>query len=148
MAFKFGLETVLKHRQRREELAQRELAEAQAAVDQCLKQIESMYERGDQVREEILDLQKHGDPSAVSQILEREEFLRGHRIRIEKLRLEARELLIVAEEKHELLIEAAREKKILEKLKEKKHLQYREWLKQLEVKQLDDITMTRAGRKS
>ena len=47
MAFKFNLETVLKHRTRLEEAAQREFAEAQQAVDQILNKIESMYTRLD-----------------------------------------------------------------------------------------------------
>ncbi len=65
------------------------------------------------------------------------------RFAIEQERLEARRLMAIAEEKHEVLIAAARDRKILEKLKEKKRLQYQEWLRQLEAKQLDDQTMTR-----
>jgi flagellar FliJ protein len=64
-------------------------------------------------------------------------------VRIEQERLEARRLMVIAEEKHEILIGAARDRKILDKLKEKRRLQYQEWLKQLEAKQLDDQTMTR-----
>lgn len=130
-------------------MAQRDLAEAQHAVDACLENIEAMYRRNDEVREEILNCQKQGDAQALHQIHERETFLRGQRQRIEQERLEARRLMAIAEEKHEILIAAARDKKILEKLKERKRQQYQEWIRQLEAKQLDDQTMTRmAWRKS
>jgi flagellar FliJ protein len=143
VAFRFGLEAVFKHRQRLEEVAQRDLAEAQYAVNQCLKKIEDMYRRMDEVRDEILVLQRNGDVGALQQIRERETFLQGQNARIERERLEARRLMSLAEERHEILIGAARDRRILEKLKEKRRLQYQEWLRQLETKQLDDQTMTR-----
>jgi flagellar protein FliJ len=143
MAFKFGLETVLKHRKRLEEAAQREFAEAQAAVDAVLQRIEAMYKRSDEVREEILAAQADGSFQKIQEVREMESFLGGHKLRIEALRLEARQLLMVAEEKQEALIEAAREKKILVKLREKRLAEYREWLRQVEIKELDDLTQTR-----
>jgi flagellar FliJ protein len=143
MAFRFGLESVLKHRKRLEEVAQREFAEAQAAVDECLMRIDAMYTRMDEVREEIHDAQNDGSAARIEQVREMESFLGGHKIRIEALRLEARRLLQIAEEKQELLIEAAKEKKILVKLREKRLAEYREWLKQVEAKELDDLTMVR-----
>lgn len=143
MAFRFALESVLKHRKRLEEVAQREFAEAQAAVDECLRRIEAMYTRMDEVREEILAAQVDGSVRRIEEVREMESFLGGHKIRVEALRQEARRLLEIAEEKQEALIEAAREKKILAKLREKRMLEYREWLRQMETKELDDITMVR-----
>ncbi len=143
MGFRFGLENVLKHRKRVEEVAQREFAEAQAAVDECLQRIDAMYARMDEVREEIHEAQSDGSARRIEEVREMESFLGGHKIRIEALRLEARRLLQIAEEKQEALIEAAREKKILVKLREKRLLEYREWLRQIETKELDDLTMVR-----
>ena len=143
MAVKFNLETVLKHRKRLEEFAQREFAEAQAAVDDILQRIEDMYTRSDEVREEIHAAQEDGSFQKIQEVREMEQFLGGHKIRIETLRLEARRLLQIAEEKQEALIAAAREKKILVKLREKRLTEHREWLRQLETKELDDLTMTR-----
>ena len=143
MAFRFGLESVLKHRKRLEEAAQREFAEAQAAVDECLSRIDAMYTRMDEVREEIQHAQHDGSAARIEEVREMESFLGGQKIRIETLRLEARRLLQIAEEKQELLIEAAKEKKILVKLREKRLAEYREWLKQVETKELDDMTMVR-----
>lgn len=143
MAFKFGLENVLKHRKRLEEIAQREFAEAQANVDTLLRKIEDMYHRLDEVREEILAAQKSGSAAKLLEIREMELFMGGQKIRIEALRQEARILLQVAEEKQELLIAAARDRKMLVKLKEKKQIEYRDWLKTVEQKELDDMTMVR-----
>lgn len=147
MAFRFGLNTVLKHRQRMEDVAQREYAEAQAAVDECLRAIEDMYRRMDEVREEILVAQQKGDGHHLHQIVEMEGFLSGQKVRIERLRLKARDLLVVAEEKQEALIEAAREKKILAKLKEKRFAEYKERLTRLENKEMDDLTNMRTARR-
>lgn len=145
--FRFGLESVLKHRKRLEEVAQREFAEAQGAVDECLGEIERMYQRMDEVREEIMSAARIGTPSKLEEIREMETFITGHKIRIERLRLKARELLQVAEEKHEALIVAARERKIMTKLKEKRFAEYQVWLKQVEAKALDDVTMVRTARR-
>ena len=146
MGFRFGLETVLKHRKRLEEGAQREFAEAQAAVDECLRKIEAMYNRLDEVRIEIFQAQTDGRVEKIAMVREMEHFLGGHKIRIETLRLEARRLLVIAEDKQEALVEAAREKKILVKLREKRLLEYHVRLRDLEAKELDDMTMVRQAR--
>ncbi|NJL23745.1 MAG: flagellar export protein FliJ [Calothrix sp. SM1_5_4] len=148
MGFKFGLETVLKHRKRLEEIAQREFGEAQAAVEACLRELESMYNRMDEVRAEILDAQKVGSREKMEEVRGMEGFIDGQKIRIERQRLEARRLLSVAEEKQEALIEAAREKKILVKLKDKRLREYKEWLGRVEAKELDDMTMIRQARRA
>lgn len=143
MAFRFGLETVLKHRKRLEDAAQREYAEAQQAVNDVLAAIEQMYVRMDEVREEIAAAQKVGTREKVAEVVACEQFLNGLKIHIEARRLEARQLMVVAEEKQELLIAAARDKKILMKLKERRQNEYRERLRRIEAKELDDITMVR-----
>jgi len=143
MAFRFNLESVLKHRKRLEEIAQREYAEAQNNVDECLRKIEDMYKRMDEVREEVLRAQKEGGAGSIEQIREMEHFMGGQKIRIEALRQAARVLLQIAEEKQEALIAAARDKKMLLKLKEKKKSEYQEWLRHVETKEMDDMTMVR-----
>ncbi len=145
MGFKFNLEAVLKYRGRIEEAAQREFAEAQARVDAVLRELEAMYTRIDEVREEISGTQKDGSAKDLESVRQMEDFLIGHKIRIEHKRQDARELLLVAEQKQEELIKAAQERKILVKLKDKRLVEYRAWLNQIEVKLADDqTTMTRA----
>jgi flagellar FliJ protein len=147
MSFRFGLESVLKHRHRLEEVAQREFAEAQAAVDRCLAEIESMYQRLDEVREEISAAQMRGSAGELELIREMETFVTGQKVRIERLRLKAQELLMIAEEKHEALIFAAQEHKVMVKLKEKKFTEYRTWLARMEAKELDDVVSARTARR-
>lgn len=143
MAFRFALENVLKQRKRVEEVAQREFAEAQAAVDEILRRLEAMYLRMDEVREEIFQAQTQGSKEKLAEIREMETFLTGQKTRIEQTRKEARVLLEHAEVKQEALISAAREKKILVKLREKRMTEYKEWLARTEAKMLDDQTQMR-----
>lgn len=143
MRFRFSLESVLKHRARVEEIAQREFAEAQAKVDECLCQIETMYKRMDEVREDIAKAQGQGSAEKIEEVREMETFIVGQKIRVERMRLEARALLQVAEEKQDALILAAQEKKILQRLKEKRQQEYRERMNMIEAKELDDLTMVR-----
>lgn len=145
MAFRFGLETVLKHRKRLEEIAQREFAEAQAAVDEILRRLEAMYQRLDEVRIEIAAAEGSGAHLKMEEVRAMENFIGGHKIRIEKVRQEAREFLKVAEDKQEALIAAAQEKKVLAKLREKRLSEYKEWLSRIEAKNQDDQTMMRHG---
>ena len=146
MKFRFNLETVLKHRQRLEDEAQREFAEAQAAVEACLREVEAMYQRLDETREEVKAALQSGAAGAIDTVRGLEGFITGHKIRIELKRLEARALLTIAEDKQERLIEAARERKILVKLKEKRLAEFRLRLARMEAKEQDDITMVRHGR--
>jgi flagellar FliJ protein len=140
MAFRFNLEPVLKHRKRLEEMAQREFAEAQSSVDEILRRLEGMYTRMDEVRGEIAAAERDANLATVREM---ETFIYGHRIRIEQVRLEARELLRIAEERQEALILAAQEKKVLVKLKEKRLSEYKDWLNRIEAKAADDQTMMR-----
>ncbi len=141
MAFKFGLESVLKHRKRLEDVAQREFVQAQADVDAALGRLEKMYQRLDEVRVEISGKETSGGREAIANICELELFLRGHKVRIESVRLEARELLAIAETKQEALIHAATEKKVLVKLREKRLAEHRLVLERMEAKIQDDQAM-------
>jgi flagellar FliJ protein len=145
LGFRFGLETVLKHRKRLEDVAQREFLEAQRALNECLGRIDSMYKRMDEVRMEIHQAQANGNRQALNEILESELFINGQKIRVQAERLKARQLMQIVEQKQEALILASREKKILVQLKDKKLVEYKEWLARIEAKALDDLTTTRFG---
>lgn len=148
MKFRFSLEAVLKHRHRLEELAQKEFAQAQHDLDVVLKGIEAMYERMDQVRGDIRQSQDAGAARSLDEVRQMELFIEGQKIRIHSERLRARELMAVLEEKQEKLVEAMQERKVLEKLKEKKLAEFRERLRTMELKELDDMTMTRWDRRA
>ena len=145
MAFRFGLEAVLKHRKRLEEIAQRDFAEAQHAVDAILQRLEEMYRRQDEVREEISRLEALGGKDSLDLIRAMEAFIVGHKIRIESVRQEARGLLQKAEQMQELLIAAAQDKKVMAKLKEKRAREHHERIGRIEAKEMDELTMMRQG---
>jgi flagellar FliJ protein len=145
MAYRFALETVLKHRKRLEEIAQRDYAEAQHAVELTLQRLEEMYRRQDEVREEIARLEAIGGKESLDFIRTMQAFITGHKIRIEIVRLEARTLLQKAEQMQELLIAAAQDKKVLAKLKEKRAKEFSEHMGKLEAKAMDEMTMMRQG---
>lgn len=143
MAFRFGLESVLKQRKRVEDIAQRSFMEAQNAVNEILNRLETMYRRLDEVREEILAAQRVGTSEKLEEIRTMDGFLTGHKLRIESVRIEARALLVTAEQKQEELIVSAQERKVLVKLKEKQLAEYKQRLFLLEAKEADDQTMMR-----
>jgi flagellar FliJ protein len=145
MSFKFTLEPLMKHRKRLEEDAQREFFKARSAVDEALRKINSLYESIDHARRQIQLLQKSGGQS-IAAITQHEEFIVGAQIRIERERKVARELMMVAEEKHQLLLEAAKEFKSIEKLKERRHRQYLEDKKKQELKIIDQTVTMRFKR--
>lgn len=145
MPFKFTLEPLMKHRKRLEEDAQREFFKARSAVDEALRRINSLYESVDHARRQIQILQRSGG-QAIAAITQHEEFIAGVQIRIERERKVARELMMVAEEKHQVLLEAAKEFKSIEKLKERRHRQYREEKKKKELKIIDQTVTMRFKR--
>jgi flagellar export protein FliJ len=147
MKFLFSLDSVLKHRQRIEEMAQRDYAEAQAAVAQTQVELQAMYDRVDQVREDITKLHVRGDSLSLQRAVASEEFLRGFQRRIEAKRHELRQLMQVAEDKQEALVFAAREKKTLVNLRKKKKAEFDLKVRRNEVKELDDLTATREARR-
>jgi flagellar export protein FliJ len=108
--------------------------------------IEEMYQSMDETRSAISQAQTLGNVHDLERIRGMEQFLIGQKIRIEKKRAEARELLAIAEQKQDALIHAAQERKIMDNLKERRRVQYVEKMKMLETKELDDLTMVRQAR--
>lgn len=148
MAFHFALKTLLKHRKRLEDDAQAEYLEAQNRVNEALNTIQQMYTRIEEIREKNMDLERGSSPGKLSYIATNNEFIDGQKIRIERKRHETRELMQIAEAKHEKLVEAAREYKILEKLREKKYSAYLKEQKIKEQKQMDDVVTMKFKRGS
>lgn len=145
--FQFKLESLKKHRQRQEEEAQREFLAARAELDACLRLIDSFYKSIEDSRALILKEQKSGDFQSLERIRHHEFFIEGQKVRIERQRQVARDLMARVEDKQDKLIEAAREFKKIEKLKERQQAEYKKHLKQLETKRLDDLVVLRNGRK-
>jgi len=140
MAFRFSMESVLKHRKREEEMAHRDVVEAQNNLEACLQGIEKMYAQIDATREAISQSERSGD---LQWVLTSEVFIEAQKIRIHRERLHARELIRVLEEKQDVLLERLHDRKIIEKLKERRRIEYNERLARLEQKELDDLNSSR-----
>lgn len=143
MAFRFSMESVLKHRKRQEEVAHREAVEAQHNLDLCLQEIEKMYQQIDRTRASISESEKSGAHADLQWILTSEAYIEAQKMRIHQQRLHARELIRELEIKQEALMERLHDRKIIEKLKERRHQEYREKLARLEQKEVDDLNNSR-----
>lgn len=137
------MESILKHRKRQEELAQREFMEARARLEDCLTGIDRMYQQIDQTRFGIADAERSRKREAIPLICTSEAFIEAQKIRIHLERKRARDLIRTLEEKEELLLQSLHERKVMEKLKDKRFEEYKERLARFEQKELDDLTNSR-----
>lgn len=145
MKFKFSLETVLKHKKRLEDEAQKNFTTSKRNLEEAQSVLKSMYSLIDRSRDEIAKFQSSRNGQTISQILERESFIQGQGVRIQKQRELIRELHLDLEEKQEALVLALRERKTLEKLKEKQKREYDKEVARKEALELDEIATMRAG---
>lgn len=147
MKFSFAFDRLLEHKRQLEHMARRNWLEAQAKVDESLRKLEQMYLQIDEARNRSSTLQIQGGQhaGALSQI---NDFIAGQKIRIERHRLEMRELMSEAERLQEILVEAAKEKKTLDRLRERRLEEYKLRRKKMELKAVDELTVTRFRIKS
>lgn len=142
MKFEFSFETLLDHRRKLEDAARREWTEAQAKVDKAKKELDELYGQIDSARERVATLEKTGGAQAGS-LVSISEFISGQNVRIEKHRYMMRDLITDAEQKRDVMVEAAKETKTLQKLKEKKKAEYKAKQKKRELKEVDELIVTR-----
>lgn len=146
MKFRFKLDSLLKHRSTLKDQAQREYAEAQAKVQDCLAEIQKMYNQIDQTRLMIAETEKNKNSQQAPVFVSSHEFVDGQKIKIERKRREARELMAISEKKLDALIEATREHEVLKRLKEKKLTEFRLESKKRDMKRIDDLVTMRLKR--
>jgi flagellar FliJ protein len=145
MKFAFTFETLLKYKTSLEDVARRDWAEAQGKVDVAMKELDALYDQVDQSRLSAAQLVKKGGAQSTELILI-DEFIKGQGLRIEQKRLKIRELMAIAEAKHDELVEAAKERKKLDKLKEHQFEAFRLRRKKDDAKKLDELVVTRFKR--
>lgn len=146
MKFKFKLEAVMKYRKVLLQEAQKEYFEAKSRLDECLAEINQMYEDMDTYRREIvLAQQATTQPKALASM---EVYIDGLKIKIERTRQRARELMMVAEDKQDVFIQRAKEFKMIEKLKLRRRHVFDEQSKKREQKQADDMQVMRASKRA
>lgn len=141
------METLLKHRKNLKNEAQKHFFEAQTGANEALNKIESMYKKIDELRLQVEELTQQGGELA-KDVVQIYEFIELQKLKIEMKKVEARELLSVAEEKKELLIEATRDHKIILKLKEKRKAEHLLKIKKQEQKKLDENSIIRFNHRS
>lgn len=146
MNFRFGLQNVLRHRKILRDEAQRDYQEAQFKVNQVLDQIRIMYNEIDNARKSIHELHLQGGNFA-TQVVQIEGFIEGTKLRIEIEKKKARELMMIADEKQQVLSQKSQEFKMIEKLREKKVEEFKIANRKKEAKELDDLVSTRVKRK-
>ena len=145
MKFNFRLESVLKHRARLQEEAQLDYAEAENNVRLKMEEIKGFYKEIENAR--IMRSESQSGSEFVAMTLSAvEEFIKLTEVKIDRAKHEARELMQVMEEKHQILVEKARDKKVLDRLKEKKFVEFKKDLKRIETKVMDEIAMFRSYR--
>lgn len=143
MAFRFALESILKHRKRQEDIAQRDFLEAQAKVEECLRGIQSIYTSIDNTRISISAAEKSGTPNDLDFIRQADRFIEGQKVRVREERLKARELIRAMEDRQHELTERMHERKIMQNLKDKRLEEYQEEIKRIEQIELDDLVNSR-----
>lgn len=145
MKFNFKLEPVLKHRQMKEDIAKKEYAEAEQKVQQSLTIINGYYDQIEELRNLNANKQKNGGNVSAYMDLNIE-MIEGTKKKIEKEKQKVRELMQIAEEKKEIMIEARQEKRVIESLKNKRFEEYKKYRKKLEQKQIDEMVSQRYAR--
>ena len=146
MRFRFRLETLLKHREALKDEAQRVWMEAQNNLNQCLEEIKEMYRQMDHSRQTIATSEKSGVRNQPAVFVSANEFMSGQKVRIERKRQEARELMTVAEQRREEMIAATQNHEVLKKLKDRKKQEFLKKKKVMEAKQIDDLVTMRFKR--
>jgi flagellar export protein FliJ len=146
MKFNFRLKTLMKQRKVEQDVAQREYSEAQHNVTLQLTKIRSLYDESDFTRFKKQEAQKNGTVTSTD-LNHMEEFIEGTKVRIKLAREEARELMAIAEEKHEILAEKAKDHKVMEKLQEKRLSEFKKAKNKRMHRQLDDLMIMRNHKK-
>lgn len=146
MKFKFSYQKLLAHKHTLEEIAQKNLAEAQRRLDTAKSELNALFKAVDEVRARAFEMERQGGQSQSSGAIA-DEFANGQKIRIAKQREVIRERNMDVEQRQEELILAARERKTLEKLREKKLEEFKIENKRKEQKDTDDMITMRFLRK-
>ncbi|OEU77328.1 MAG: flagellar export protein FliJ [Desulfuromonadales bacterium C00003107] len=145
MADNFKLQTVLKHRQRLENLAQQKLADSLRRENALQHQIASQRAALNKLHQELSGRQQSGITVQDLQLF-RLSINRQHKD-LQTLIEQADNLHREVKSNRQLLAEAAQEKKLLENLKEKKEAEQKYQDNRKESATLDDIAL-RLGKHS
>jgi len=143
--FVFNLEPLYGHRQRLEELKQKEFAEVNQSLqaeEKKLIELIGLYKSS----ATELDKRKEQD-AAVLEIETHHAYLEGLKRRIRTQELAVCNIRVLLEKKRADLIDASRDRKVIEIMKEKSLSAHRQRAEKLELKESDDLTSARGRRR-
>ena len=135
--FQFRLATLLKVREREEDLAKKELAEAYMELEKVIEaiaQLESERQSADDERKTL--------HCTAANLAEYADYLDGLRAKITEQQDEMLRLRNVVETKRQVLVLARQKVKALEKLRERRYNQWEEELNRQEQVFLDEVGTT------
>lgn len=143
--FKFGLSKVLVQRQIVADIAQKNFAEAKAALDAETEKLNEMISTKHQSLEDRSTMiQNNSDwVNSVAQI---NNFIVGQDLRIKNQNQRLQELENMVESRREILRQSVSEVKILERLEEKQRQAYMGKARKAEQDELDEISVLRFSR--
>lgn len=140
--FRFQMEAVIKVRKIAEDLAQRDFQLGQSHLLEQIELLNQMLGKKTEAYQTRHDYEKQGGNKA-PHLIQVQDFLSGQDIRIEGQRKKIQYIETQVEQLREILREKAIDLKIIERLKEKKLEDFKLEQKKREVKDFDDVTMTR-----
>lgn len=143
--FVFNLEPLYGHRQRTEELRQKEFAEAAQSLqaeEQKLAELIGLYKSS---AAELDELKEQG--AGIHDLGTHQSYLEGLKRRIKAQEANTARKRVELEKKRAELVEAARERKVLEIMREKSLSAHQSRAEALELKEADDLTSARLRRK-
>ena len=142
MKFKFSLEKVVKQRNIKADLAQRDFGEAQALYQQETTVLQAMIDTKNTSLSQRTEL-VHSTQNWTSSVEQINQFLIGQDLRIKKQNERLKEIENIVESKREILRQCMIEVKIIEKLREKKLQAFVKEQNRQEQNELDEMVSLR-----
>src|SRR5262245_13873382 len=135
--FRFRLEQLLELRRVKQDVAERELADAHQAVAECNRSILDLMTREDEARVELRAMQERAVDVGLLRMAG--EYLSAMDRMLKREYLKLQELVVVEIEKQRLLTETRKGVRVLERFRDKKALLHRQDLDLEEQKFLDEL---------
>lgn len=145
MKYRFPFEKLMQHRKNLEELAMRDVADAQRELKEANEIMGKYYSSIDECRENMAGLIREGG-RVTGRLCDLDEFIKGQKNRIITYRETVRALVQKVEKCQLALVEKAREYKILDRLKVKQVKKQKKIEKKKEFKTVDDLVVMRFSR--
>ncbi len=140
--FRFALQNVIKHRQIKEDLAQKDFMDALAILRQEEQKLQNMQQTLTQsFHQEGQHLRLGGAPAPALQQINEFKKLQEIRIRIQKSKVQEAEKIV--EDRREILRLSALDTKIIEKYREKKFEDWKHEMKIEEQNEMDEMSILR-----